>query len=134
MQKFWIGKNVDLGLLTEQICDFFNRNYFKTMKEEMSTGYRIFAMHSLHFRISEHICVTIEGDPNNFSVKFEKLTKKRKRNISPLMFIEQMLFGGYMILKDLKSDEAWLRLEKEFWRFVENSVLQLTNTAYPNSY
>jgi hypothetical protein len=135
MQKSWTGKNVDLTLLTTKIGDFFKKNDFEAVRGEISGGYQIFAVDSPYFRIHGHVCVTIEGNSNNFTVKFEKSTDKKKRETPRLMFIEQMLFGGFLILRDLKSDEAWLKLEKEFWRYVENSVLWLTNSAQnTNSY
>jgi lipopolysaccharide export system protein LptC len=40
-----------------------------------------------------------------------------------------MFGGGYFLLQEVKSDEAWMKLEKEFWQYVENVVLHLTNTA-----
>lgn len=126
-QQFWIERNVDLRLLTEQINNFFKEKNFETLKEEIPNGYKIFVPKG-------HAFVTIQGDPNNFAVKLEKLTGKRKRDFSPLMFIEQMFLGGFLILKDLKSDEDWRKLEKDFWRYVENSVLRLTNTAHTRSH
>lgn len=130
MQKSWTGKNIDLALFTAQIGNFFKRNDFEAVRGEIpnGVGYQIFAANSPYFRIQGHVCVTIEGTPNNFTVKIERSTEKKKRDIPHLMFLEQMLFGGFLILRDLKSDEAWLKLEKEFWRHVENTVLRLTNS------
>jgi hypothetical protein len=134
MQKNWIGKNVDLALLTANIGNFFKINDFEAVKGEMPTGYKIFAGDSPYFKIQGCLCVTIEGNPNNFTVKIERSTEEEKKDTYHLMFIERMIFGGYLTIRKLKSDEAWLKLEKEFWRYVENSVLRLTNTArYANS-
>jgi hypothetical protein len=40
-----------------------------------------------------------------------------------------MFGGGYLVLRQQKSQEAWTKLEKKLWRYVENAVLHLTNSA-----
>jgi hypothetical protein len=129
MKRNWDGKNIDLSLLTMHIGEFFKAKDFEAVKGETPTGYQIFASGSPLFRMHGYICVTIEGNPNNFTVTIERSTEKKKGDIPRFMFIEQMLFGGYLTLRKLKSDETWLKLEKELWRHVENSVLQLINSA-----
>lgn len=128
-RRNWNGKNVDLELLTTHIGDFFKIHDFEAIKGETPTGYQILAENSPHFRMQGYICVTIDGEPNDFTVTIEKSTDKNKVNVPRFMFIEQMLFGGYLTLRKLKSNEAWLKLEEELWRHIENSVLQLTNSS-----
>jgi hypothetical protein len=134
MKRSWDGKNVDLSLLTTYIGEFFKAKDFEAVKGEIPTGFQIFASGSPLFRMQGYICVTIEGNPNNFTVTIERSTEKKKGDTPRFMFIEQMLFGGYLTLRKLKSDEAWLKLEKELWKYVENSVLKLTNSGNPTTF
>jgi hypothetical protein len=129
MQKNWKEKNIDLVLLTTRIGDFFKAKDFQAIKGEIPTGYQILAEDSPYFKINGYITVTVEGASNDFVVKFDLCTKDKNRGISPSMFLESMFIGGYFILKRLKSDEALLKLEKEFWIYAENAVLQLSNSA-----
>ena len=92
------------------------------MKGEIPTGYQIFAGDSPHFKINGYVSATVEGTSDDFTVNFELCTDKKKRDLPHSIFLEQMIFGGYFISRRLKSEEAWLKLEKEFWRHVENAV------------
>ncbi|MDH5770480.1 MAG: hypothetical protein OEZ25_04240 [Candidatus Bathyarchaeota archaeon] len=129
MHKNWKGKNVDLGLLTSRIGDFFKTKDFQAIKGEIPTGYQILAEDSPHFKISGYVSAAVEGTPNDFVVKFDLCTKEKKHSLPHSMFLETMFFGGYFLSRRLKSDEAWLKLEKEFWRHVENVVPYLINSA-----
>jgi len=128
MQRSWTGRNVDLALLTTRIGDFFREKDFEAIKGQTSTGYQILAEDSPHFRLQGYVSVTIEGRPGNFAIKLDLCTKKKKHSrLSP--FLLNMFGGGYLALQELKSEEAWIKLEKQFWRHVKNVVPQLTNSA-----
>lgn len=128
MQRNWIKKDVDLTLLTTRISDFFKKNDFEAIKGETPTGYQILAEESPYFRIQGYVNVTIEGKPEDFTVKLDHCGNRDNRSWFP-PFLLRMLGGGYLLLQRLKSEEAWTELEKQFWRHVENVVLQLTNSA-----
>lgn len=129
MQRNWKEKNVDLALLTTRIGDFFKMKDFEAIKGETSTGYEILAQDSPHFKIIGCMSVTVEGKPNDFTVGLELRTDKKNHVLPRSIFFESMIFGGYLMSRKLKSEEAWMKLEKEFWRHVENVVLQLSNSA-----
>jgi len=128
MQRSWTGRNVDLALLTKRIGDFFKEKDFEAIKGQTPTSYQILAEDSPYFRLQGYVSVTIEGRPENFTIKLDLCAKKKKHlRLSP--FLLNMFGFGYFHLQELRSDEAWMKLEKEFWRHVENVVLHLTNTA-----
>jgi len=129
MQKRWKGKKVNLALLTTRIGDFFKVKNFEAIKGKTPTGYQIFAERSPYFKIVGYVSVTVEGTPNDFVVKFDFCTNREKHSFPRSIFLETMLFGGYLLSRRLKSEEAKLKLEKEFWGHVENVVLQLGNSA-----
>ncbi len=129
MQKRWEGKNVNLALLTTRIGDFFKVKDFEAIKGKTSTGYQILAEDSSYFKMDEYVKVSVEGTSGDFVVKFDLCTDRKKHSFPRSIFLETMLFGGYFLSRKLKSEEAKMKLEKEFWRHVENVVLQLSNSA-----
>lgn len=129
MQKRWKGRNVNLALLTTRIGDFFKVKDFEAIKGKTPTGYQILAEGSPHFRIDGYVNVTVEGTLGDFVVKFDQCAGNKKHIFSPSVFLEAMFFGGFFLSRRLKSEEDRLKLEKEFWRHVENVVLQLSDSA-----
>lgn len=128
MQKNWTGKNVDLTELTTRISGFFKEKDFEAIKGEIPTGHQILADDSPYFKINGYVNVTIKGKPNDFVVKLEHCRKdKHPRFVS--IFLITMFGGGYFFSRQLKSQEAFMKLEKEFWKYVENAILHLTNSA-----
>ena len=127
MQRSWNGRNVDLALFTACISDFFKEKDFEVVNEEISTGYQILAEGPLYIKLLGYLTVTIEGSPDDFAVKIDRRREKTHHMFSPLLL--NMFGGGYLFLQKLKSDEAWIKLTREFWEHVENTVLHLTNTA-----
>jgi len=128
MQRSWKRRNVDLALLTTRIGDFFKERDFEAVKGQTPTGYQILAEGSPYFRLQGYVGVTIEGRPEDFAIKLDLCTKRNKRFRLPPSLLS-MFGGGYFLLQAMKSDEAWMKLEKEFWQHMENAVLHLTNTA-----
>jgi len=127
LERKCVMRNVDLNLLTVRLGDFFKERDFEVIGEKTPTNYQILAKNSSSFRLLGFVNVTIEGKPENFVIKLE-LCEKRKR-YGKYAFLLNMFGGGYSVLQEAKSDEAWMKLEKEFWQYVENLVLYLTNTA-----
>lgn len=132
MQRNWKEKNVDLALLTNRLGDFFKVKDFEAVQGEIPTGYQIFAEHSPYFKMSGYVGVTVEGKPDDFTVDFKLCPDKKKPDFPHSILLESMLIGGYFLSRRLKSEETLLNLEKDFWRHVENAVLQLSNSAHPS--
>jgi hypothetical protein len=126
MQKKWTDKNVDLVLLATHIGNFFKEKDFEAIKGEIPNGYQIFAENSPYFRLDGYVSVTIEGKSDDFTIKLE-LCREGKRSLTPLL-LTTMFVGGYFLSKKLRSDEDWMRLEKEFWRHLDNFLLHLSDS------
>lgn len=132
MEKKWTGKNVDLSLLINQIGNFFKERDFNAIKGETQTGYQILAEDSPQFRLDGYVSVTIDGNSNQFTVKFEQCRKeKRFSNLPDKLTI--MFIGGYFFTRKLKAEEDWMTLEKEFWRHIDNAMLYLNNSLPDSS-
>jgi hypothetical protein len=122
MEKRWTNKNVDLALLTARIGNFFKERDFEAVKGETATGYHIFAEDSPHFRLDGCVSVTIEGKPDDFIVKLELFKEGKKRSFTPIL-LTTMFLSGYFLTKKLRSEEDWMRLEKEFWKHLDTLML-----------
>lgn len=114
--------------LVVHIGNFFKVKDFEAVKG-IPTGYQIFAGDSPYFKINGHVSVTAEGKPDDFVVEFKLCKDKKGSRLPGSILLESMFIGGYFLLRRLKSEEEWLKLEKEFWSHVENAVLQLSNSA-----
>lgn len=128
MERKWEMKNVDLELLTVRLGDFFKERKFEVIGEKTPTNYEITAGRSPSYKLIGVVKVTIAGEPNAFSVKLE-LEERRKRYSGYGSLLLSMFGGGILLRQEARSDEAWFRLEKEFWQFTENLVSSLTDTA-----
>lgn len=128
MPKKWKTRNVDLALLTDSIENFFKQKNFEVVKEEKKKSYRIFAVYSPYFEINDCINVTIEGKTDEITIKFELNAEKEKTSYLPTMLVA-MLGGGYFLSQQFKVEEDLMRLEKEFWRYAENAISFLNDSA-----
>lgn len=128
MKKRWTNKNVDLALLTTHTGIFFKERDFEAIKGEKPTGFHIFAENSPRFRLDGYVSVTIEGKPNDFTVELELCNKRKKRTFIPIL-LTTMFLGGYFLSKRLRSEEDWMKLEKEFWKHLDNIMLYLNNST-----
>ncbi|MEM3576963.1 MAG: hypothetical protein QXX51_00710 [Candidatus Bathyarchaeia archaeon] len=125
MEKKWVDRQISLATLTARIGEFLKDKDFEAIKGQTSEGYQIFAGNSPRFKIDGYINVAIRGEPNNFSVKFEHCNTRKK--FFPVLF-STLIFGGYPLLRSMKSTEDWIKLERDFWTYVDNTILQLTGS------
>jgi len=122
LQKSFEGK-INLGTLTEHIIHFFESRKFEEVTAlQVGDGYQVIASDSQMYRIRSDLKVDVRKEGESFSVSFE-LSKKAKRIDFP-MTLAAMFGGGYFILRDLKSDEAWRKTEREFWSEINNMITE----------
>lgn len=129
MEWNWKGRNVDLAMLTTRVGDFFKDKDFEAIKGKTRKGYQILAENSPYFKLLGYVSVTIEGEPNDFVVKLDLCGKKRNNTILTHFKLLTMFGGGYLFMQELRSNEAWIKLKREFQQHLENVVLQLTNSS-----
>ena len=127
MQERWVGKNVDLPLLSEHIENFFRDKGFRTTKDGSAPEYTLSAKPQHSVSIIGHVTVKILGDPNDFLIEFS--TSGHSRSTVKLGFITTIFGGGSLVLRGLKSQEALEKLEKDFWVHVEDVIVHLTNST-----
>jgi len=128
LQRGYADKAIDLALLADCLGDFLKMKDFEAIKEKTPNGYKIIASDSPYYKLSETVSISIEGQPNSFSVTL-KLCGEKKRGFQASPFLAQMFGGGYFFLKKLRSDEDWRKFEKDFWRYLETKLPVLISSA-----
>jgi len=127
MQRQWIGKNVDLKLLSECIENFFKDKGFKTRKDESAGKYTILWTSQRVRKMRDAMTASVLGDSNDFVV--EIIASERTRGSIRLGMLTSAFGGGYLAVRGLKAKEALERLEREFWVYMEEKVANLTGSA-----
>lgn len=131
MQKNWTNKHVDLEMLIDAIGEFFKAKDFEAVKTQTENGYQILAGDSTHYKFTGAVTLTLEGKPENFSINVE-LAHEKKRSLPASIMLITMFGGGYFLTKQLKSDEEWIRFERDLWAYIDAAVVNLTGTASIN--
>ena len=126
MGEQWVGKNVDLALLSERVEDFFNGKVFQTRKDVLADGYKISASPRSQEGLGG-VVVYVRGKSSDFVVEFAG--GKRGRFSAMLGSLVTMFGGGGLVLRSLKLQEAMDRLEREFWAYTEEAIAELTDSV-----
>jgi hypothetical protein len=120
MQRNYAGK-IDLLRLTKEIVQFFEAKKFEEITAlQTENGYQIMAGDSRAYKIRGGLRVDVREDTEGFSISLQ-LSKETERFNYP-MTLATMFGGGYFFLRNLKSDESWRKIEREFWRQTDNMI------------
>jgi len=120
MQKSFERKT-NLETLTKQIIQFFEVKKFEDITAlQNDDGYQIIAGNSRTYKLRSDLKVNIHKEKNGFTISLNPLKETKRFNFP--MTLATMFGGGYFLLKDLKSDEAWVKIEREFWNQVRNNI------------
>ncbi|UCC33507.1 MAG: hypothetical protein JSW53_00400 [Candidatus Bathyarchaeota archaeon] len=129
MKTQWVGKSVDLSMLTERINSFFSESDFETTTEKGRKGHVIQATSKIpNFKLK--INVEIHGRPNDFTVDF--LTGKKGGYFSLSMiigYLTAMFGGGYLVHRGAREQDTLERFENDFWRYTDMQVANLGGSA-----
>lgn len=124
MRRRWLGKNVDLALLSDLVEGFLSRRGFKTRKDTSAEGYTLLAAPLRVCDVREDVTVKVFGDSKDFEVEF--LSSEKSRLSVRTGYLTTLFGGGNLLLKGLKLYEALEKMEKEFWLYLEETVARLT--------
>jgi len=129
MQRNWSKRNVDLNQLSEKVTEFFKDDYFEVTTNETKNCHRILAKDSPNYDINGQIAVTIDGKPEEFSIKIELQKENKPKILSFPTILTTLLGGGYLLIQHSKSDEEWIEFRKNFWQQVDRIVMSLSSSA-----
>ncbi|UCE43719.1 MAG: hypothetical protein JSV57_05040 [Candidatus Bathyarchaeota archaeon] len=129
MKTQWVGKSVDLSILTERIKQFFPEPDFETTIEKGRRGHMIQATSKIP-NLKLKINVEINGRPNDFTVDFLAGRKGGYFSLSMIIgYLTAMFGGGYLVHKGVREQGALERLENDFWKHTDMQVANLVNSA-----
>lgn len=124
-QKRWVEKGVNLDLLSESIESFFSSKGFKIRKQALPEGYRISIVPQHVHNVKKGIDITVIGHPRDFMIELSVSDLSRS---STMLGLSTTLFGGgIFVLQGLKLQEELERLEKEFWMYVEETIVRMAS-------
>jgi len=123
MEDSWISKNIDLAMLSNRLVQFFEERNFRTFQEKSEKKYHIVVAPRRFHDILEEIHVYINGQSDEFKVKFDAGARSRK--LVRTGILTTVFGGGRLTLKGLKSQEALEKLEKEFWVYIDKVIWSL---------
>ncbi|MEM2954007.1 MAG: hypothetical protein QXU21_07025 [Candidatus Bathyarchaeia archaeon] len=126
MKIQWIGKNVDLELLSNCIEIFFQNKTFNTSKE-LSNGQIKFSTIKNYDKNPLIIFITIGGDSKGFFVEIE--CKNISDSLQKLSHFFTTMGLGPLLFKKLKLYEHYKEVEDEFCRYLEKVVSDLSHKA-----
>lgn len=127
MQDRWTGKNIDLTLLSKYIEKFFKEMGYKAKKNGLMRGYKIFVIPRNTRDVVARIEIRVLGQPNDFVIDFCGIERMRSSIASGFLTIH--FFGGLILRRSLKLQEVLEKLEKEFWIYLDETVLRLIDSA-----
>jgi len=127
MKDQWLGKNVDLNALSQQVKLFFTEKQFETTTEEKPNAYKTEAATQKILNVQLKIKVEILGQPNDFTITYTTDEGKSRLLSSPVVkYFAWALGGGIIVLKEEKVREALEKFEDTFWTYVDEKIAQLT--------
>lgn len=120
MEDHYVGRNVDLQLLSEWLVRFFRNKGFRTVRREEIGGCKITVRPTYVHEIVEHPTVFVSGGSNDFIVRF--VAGSRSRAFVTFGGLTTPFGGGSLFLRGVKSQEALEKLERDFWVYLEEKI------------
>lgn len=120
MEDRFVGKNVDLRLLTERLKLFFLKGNFTVVEREVVEGWEIVASPPPRETIVDRITVSITGNGEDFEVKFT--TGSHSRIYKWVGQLTTLFGGGSLFSRGFESESALEKLERNFWVCVDETV------------
>jgi hypothetical protein len=124
LQKFW-NTNIDLESLTNRILEYLVEKDFEIVKVRTQDGYQILASNSPFFEMAGYVNIFIKGANNGCTVAVEPSYSENISKVSSSLMLITLFGGGYFLLRKLKSREAWIIFEKEFWKYIDKAIQDL---------
>ena len=118
---------MDLALLGQWIQRFFKKKEFRISEEVDDGNHRILARPTYVHEIVDTITVSVSGSAADFTVGlYIGARSEALKKIGQL----GSLFGlGVLFLRGIRSEDAGVRLEKDFWVFIEEKINRLADSA-----
>jgi hypothetical protein len=131
LQHRWTEKNIDLGLLYKSVGAFFTERGLKAKTEKSSGKYNVFLFleggrSPAGGLATKRLAVSIARSQNGFAVEFRAVDYTRSilfRNLA------QLFIGGLWFRRDRELEDVLLRLENEFWSYMDETIARLSESS-----
>lgn len=124
MRDRWVGRNVDLDLLSKFVKEFLESRALQTVMKKSSKEYKITAFLG---SVQGKVDVIIRGEPNDFTVDF--IASSRSKLFLTVGQLFYLFGGGILQLLGSEALELLDRLEKEFWAFMDEKIDFLSGSS-----
>jgi len=108
--------------LCDRILDFFRSKGLKVTANKLEDGYIIFLSDATKGTLK----VKIVGKPDDFIV--ELYTESHYDSFSHLGPLVSIFGGGAFLLKKIKNEEFLMKIEEDFWKYIEEILTFLRNS------
>ena len=119
----YVARNCNLELLSDAIEEYFQTRGYQTQSESKDLGYVVQARKEGTIRAvvaaDRSFTVTVEGEPNSFTVSFG--IGKWLQNLS-VAVLEGIAIGPALFVAEVPISMWDYEIEREFWNFVEEQV------------
>lgn len=122
MKYQWVGKNVNLSLLTEGVENFLINWGFKVQRIESGNDcYKeVLGVFGAQKEDLKRVKVILEKNTEGFSIEFA--ADEKKNFLLKLGFLTSFFGGGPLLRKAYKNNEFYQKLEDAFWKFLELEI------------
>jgi hypothetical protein len=124
VEKQWKGHNVDLQRLAQTIENYYSRRNLKAKVTAFRNGYSIRVV-VMGLRTQRVMSIIIRGAPDDFTI--ETRATESEDNTLKLGLLTTVFGGGSLVLGSVKAREELEKLEREFWRTIEETIGSLSN-------
>jgi len=119
----YIGRDCNLELLSDAVEEYFQTRGYQTQSENKDLGHVVQARKEGTIRTvvaaDRSFTVTVEGEPNSFTVSFG--IGKWLQNLS-VAVLEGIAIGPALFVAEVPISMWDYEIEREFWGFVEQQV------------
>ncbi|MBS7615701.1 hypothetical protein KEJ45_00665 [Candidatus Bathyarchaeota archaeon] len=124
-KKIWSNANVDLNLLVSAVQDFFDeRGFLTAVENSCSHGFVVRAEASDIYNVNGFVEVYFNKCLRDLVISFDFNKNDTGYGVGPLTM---SFFGaGIFFVERLKSRENMVRLERDFWKFVDNVLSNIS--------
>jgi hypothetical protein len=123
MLKIWANASVNIEVAARLIEDFFRKRNFSVRQKRSDSNAIIDASNNVD---KASFLIRIHNAENSFEVEFAPKEPISLRYFGNLL---STFGGGPFVLKRLRSEEAAVKIESEFWIYVSELVEEMRSVS-----
>lgn len=126
----WTAKNVDIEVLCKNIQVFLEERGFEVKVERSQAKCSFFLIlgsgrYPAKGVVPRRLTVCLEGNPNDFKIEFRGVDFMRPTLLDSLT----LFIGNWFRLREMKLEDAIVKLENPFWQYVDKTIAQLSDSS-----